>query len=105
LVVGLGLILGKMLEKLGAFKVAKLTDIQGGYSEDNLEPTNDDRDIIYITGYGFPLHRGGPMFYADTVGLPNVVAAMEKYAKGRHGKFWKPAPLLAKLAAGGKTFN
>jgi hypothetical protein len=39
------------LEKLGAFKVAKLTDIQGGYSEDNLEPTNDDRDIIYITGW------------------------------------------------------
>ncbi len=64
-----------------------------------------DIDIIYITGYGFPLHRGGPMFYADTVGLPNVVAAMEKYAKGRHGKFWKPAPLLAKLAAEGKTFN
>ena len=64
-----------------------------------------DIDIIYITGYGFPLHRGGPMFYADTVGLPNVVAAMEKYAKGRHGQFWKPAPLLAKLAAEGKTFN
>ncbi len=64
-----------------------------------------DIDIIYITGYGFPLHRGGPMFYADTVGLPKVVAAMEKYAKGRHGQFWKPAPLLAKLAAEGKTFN
>jgi 3-hydroxyacyl-CoA dehydrogenase len=64
-----------------------------------------DIDIIYITGYGFPLQRGGPMFYADTVGLPAVVAAMEKYAKGRHGEFWKPAPLLAKLAAEGKTFN
>ena len=64
-----------------------------------------DIDIIYITGYGFPLHRGGPMFYADTVGLSNVVAAMERYAKGRYGEFWKPAPLLAKLAAEGKTFN
>jgi len=64
-----------------------------------------DVDIIYLTGYGFPMHRGGPMFYADTVGLPNVVAAMEKYAGGRHGKFWKPAPLLVKLAAEGKTFN
>jgi 3-hydroxyacyl-CoA dehydrogenase len=64
-----------------------------------------DIDIIYITGYGFPLHRGGPMFYADTVGLPTVVAAMEGYAKGRYGQFWKPAPLLAKLAAEGKTFN
>jgi 3-hydroxyacyl-CoA dehydrogenase len=64
-----------------------------------------DIDIIYITGYGFPLHRGGPMFYADTVGLPNVVAAMGKYAKGRYGRFWKPAPLLAKIAGEGKTFN
>ncbi|MFH2120898.1 MAG: 3-hydroxyacyl-CoA dehydrogenase NAD-binding domain-containing protein [Pseudomonadota bacterium] len=64
-----------------------------------------DVDIIYLTGYGFPMHRGGPMFYADTVGLNQVVAAMEKYAGGRHGKFWKPAPLLVKLAAEGKTFN
>ncbi len=64
-----------------------------------------DIDIIYITGYGFPLHRGGPMFYADTMGLPNVVAAMERYGKGRYGEFWKPAPLLAKLAAEGKTFT
>jgi len=64
-----------------------------------------DVDIVYLTGYGFPMHRGGPMFYADTVGLSNVVAAMETYAKGRHGQFWKPAPLLAKLAAEGKTFN
>ena len=64
-----------------------------------------DIDMVYLTGYGFPLHRGGPMFYADTVGLLNVVAAMKKYAKGRHGEFWKPAPLLAKLAKKGKTFN
>ena len=64
-----------------------------------------DIDIIYITGYSFPLHRGGPMFTADTVGLPKVVAAMDRYAKGRHGEFWKPAPLLAKLAAEGKTFT
>jgi 3-hydroxyacyl-CoA dehydrogenase len=64
-----------------------------------------DVDIVYLTGYGFPMHRGGPMFYADTVGLSNVVAAMEKYAGGRHGEFWKPAPLLVKLAAEGKTFN
>jgi len=64
-----------------------------------------DVDIVYLTGYGFPMHRGGPMFYADTVGLSNVVAAMEKYGGGRHGEFWKPAPLLLKLAAEGKTFN
>ena len=64
-----------------------------------------DVDIIYIYGYGFPPHRGGPMWYADTVGLQNVVTAMARYAKGRHGDTWTPAPLLANLAAEGKTFN
>ncbi|MFC3106641.1 3-hydroxyacyl-CoA dehydrogenase NAD-binding domain-containing protein [Undibacterium arcticum] len=64
-----------------------------------------DIDMVYLTGYGFPLFRGGPMFYADTVGLLNVSMAMEKYAKGRNGSAWKPAPLLVKLAAEGKTFN
>jgi len=64
-----------------------------------------DIDVVYLMGYGFPLHRGGPMFYADTVGLPNVVRAMDKYAGGRYGELWKPAPLLRKLAAAGKTFT
>ena len=64
-----------------------------------------DIDMVYLTGYGFPLHRGGPMFYADTVGLFNVIMAMEKYQHGPHGEAWKPAPLLAKLAAEGKSFN
>lgn len=64
-----------------------------------------DIDMVYLTGYGFPLHRGGPMFYADTVGLSNVLAAMEKYAGGYHGDAWKPAHLLVKLAAEGKGFN
>jgi 3-hydroxyacyl-CoA dehydrogenase len=73
--------------------------------EEGIALKASDIDMVYLTGYGFPLHRGGPMFYADTVGLLNVVAAMKKYAKGRHGEFWKPAPLLAKLAKKGKTFN
>jgi 3-hydroxyacyl-CoA dehydrogenase len=66
-----------------------------------------DIDMVYMTGYGFPTYRGGLMFHADIVGLANVVAAMEKYAKSPHGDpgFWKPAPLLAKLAAEGKKFN
>ena len=64
-----------------------------------------DIDTVYLTGYGFPLYRGGPMFYADTVGLRNVLAAMQKHAKGRYGQFWKPAALLVRLAAEGKTFN
>ena len=64
-----------------------------------------DIDVVWIYGYGWPVYRGGPMFYADTVGLSNVVMAMQRYAKGRHGDAWQPAPLLARLAAEGKSFN
>ena len=66
-----------------------------------------DIDMVYLTGYGFPLHRGGPMNYADTVGLYNVVQSMKRFAQNPHDdqKFWQPAPLLAKLAAEGKTFS
>ena len=66
-----------------------------------------DIDMVYLTGYGFPLYRGGPMFYADTQGLVNVIATMKKFAANPHGDpgFWTPAPLLAKLAAEGRTFN
>jgi 3-hydroxyacyl-CoA dehydrogenase len=64
-----------------------------------------DIDMVYLTGYGFPLHRGGPMFYADTVGLPQVLAAIGQYARGANGAAWVPAPLLVKLAGEGKTFN
>jgi 3-hydroxyacyl-CoA dehydrogenase len=64
-----------------------------------------DIDMVYLTGYGFPRYRGGPMFYADTVGLKSVLASVEKYAKGYHGECWQAAPLLKKLAADGKTFS
>jgi 3-hydroxyacyl-CoA dehydrogenase len=73
--------------------------------EEGIATRASDIDMVYLTGYGFPLFRGGPMFYADTVGLPNVVMAMEKFARGPHGEAWKVAPLLARLAAEGKTFN
>ncbi|GAA4011639.1 3-hydroxyacyl-CoA dehydrogenase NAD-binding domain-containing protein [Actimicrobium antarcticum] len=73
--------------------------------EEGIAMRASDIDMVYLTGYGFPVFRGGPMFYADTVGLPNVLMTMEKLAKGRHGDAWKPAPLLVKLAAEGKTFN
>ena len=66
-----------------------------------------DIDMVYLTGYGFPLHRGGPMNYADQVGLFNVVAAMKRFAANPldDASFWTPAPLLAKLAAEGKSFS
>jgi 3-hydroxyacyl-CoA dehydrogenase len=73
--------------------------------EEGIAMRASDIDMVYLTGYGFPVYRGGPMFYADTVGLSNVVTAMEKYAKGRHGDAWTPAPLLARLAQEGKGFN
>ncbi len=73
--------------------------------EEGIALRASDIDMVYMTGYGFPVYRGGPMFYADTVGLPKVIAAMEKYAKGRHGRFWQPAPLLDKLGREGKRFN
>ena len=64
-----------------------------------------DIDMVYLTGYGFPLYRGGPMFYADTVGLKKVVETIAGFEKGRNGHFWKVAPLLKKLADEGKRFN
>ncbi|KQV61295.1 MULTISPECIES: 3-hydroxyacyl-CoA dehydrogenase NAD-binding domain-containing protein [unclassified Duganella] len=73
--------------------------------EEGIALRASDIDMVYLTGYGFPLYRGGPMFYADTVGLANVVGAIEKFARGRHGEAWKPAALLLKLAAEGKGFN
>jgi 3-hydroxyacyl-CoA dehydrogenase len=75
--------------------------------EEGIASKASDLDIVYLTGYGFPLHRGGPMCYADTVGLFNVVQAMKKFAQNPRddAEFWKPAPLLAKLAAEGKSFS
>lgn len=73
--------------------------------EEGIAMRASDIDMVYLTGYGFPVFRGGPMFYADTVGLANVLSAMDKYAKGRHGDAWKPAPLMVKLASEGKGFN
>ncbi len=73
--------------------------------EEGIAMRASDIDMVYLTGYGFPLFRGGPMCYADTVGLPNVLRAIRKYGKGHHAEAWKPAPLLEKLAAEGKTFN
>ena len=73
--------------------------------EEGIALRASDIDMVYLTGYGFPAYRGGPMFYADTVGLPKVLAAIEKFQKGYRGEVWKPAPLLVKLAREGKKFN
>jgi 3-hydroxyacyl-CoA dehydrogenase len=79
-----------------------------------------DIDVVYLNGYGFPLHRGGPMLYADTVGLPAVVRALRRFAaEPGADASWQPAPLLLPKTArpstakrpappppqDGKTFN
>jgi 3-hydroxyacyl-CoA dehydrogenase len=65
-----------------------------------------DIDVAYLNGYGFPLHRGGPMLYADIVGLGNVVRALRRFAaEPGADPSWQPAPLLVKLAEEGKSFN
>ncbi|MFI4951903.1 MAG: 3-hydroxyacyl-CoA dehydrogenase NAD-binding domain-containing protein [Burkholderiales bacterium] len=75
--------------------------------EDGIALRASDIDVVYLTGYGFPPYRGGPMRYADTVGLYRVIRAMHRFAATGRGDpaFWQPAPLLARLGAEGRTFN
>jgi len=63
-----------------------------------------DIDIVYLNGYGFPTWRGGPMFYADTVGLRNVLARIHEFEARQGSDLWSPAPLLTRLANDGRTF-
>ncbi|WP_421682724.1 3-hydroxyacyl-CoA dehydrogenase [Stutzerimonas urumqiensis] len=72
--------------------------------EEGIAQRSSDIDVIYLNGYGFPAFRGGPMFYADSVGLDQVLARIEEL-HARCGDWWKPAPLLEKLAAEGRTFS
>jgi 3-hydroxyacyl-CoA dehydrogenase len=73
--------------------------------EEGIALRASDIDMVYLTGYGFPPYRGGPMFYADTVGLDKVLDAIQRFQKGYQGAQWKPAPLLIKLAKEGRRFN
>ena len=73
--------------------------------EEGIALRASDIDMVYLTGYGFPPYRGGPMFYADTVGLDKLLAAIQKFQQGYQGAQWKPAPLLVQLAKQGRRFN
>lgn len=75
--------------------------------EEGIALRASDIDVVYLTGYGFPPFRGGPMHCADSLGLYNVARAMRRLAKNPHGdpSAWEPAPLLARLAAEGKSFS
>jgi 3-hydroxyacyl-CoA dehydrogenase len=64
-----------------------------------------DIDVVYATGYGFPITKGGPMHYANTLGLPEVLARIRAYQQGYQGGQWQPSPLLVKLAGQGASFE
>jgi 3-hydroxyacyl-CoA dehydrogenase len=63
-----------------------------------------DIDIVYTSGYGFPRYRGGPMFYADTVGLSVIVEKILEFQRTLDPQYWQPSALLVRLAREGKTF-
>jgi 3-hydroxyacyl-CoA dehydrogenase len=75
--------------------------------EDGIAQRSSDIDLVYLNGYGFPAYRGGPMFYADQVGLHEVARALTRIAAqpGVDAAIWAPAPLLTRLASQGKTFS
>jgi 3-hydroxyacyl-CoA dehydrogenase len=75
--------------------------------EEGIAQRASDIDVVYLTGYGFPVHRGGPMFHASRVGLKAVLRRMKEFAANPRAEpaFWKPAKLIVKLAADGKTFD
>ncbi len=75
--------------------------------EDGIASKASDIDMVYITGYGFPVYRGGPMHYAEEFGLFNVVQAMQRFARNPldDAAFWTPAPLIQRLVASGKSFS
>ncbi|WP_199540009.1 3-hydroxyacyl-CoA dehydrogenase NAD-binding domain-containing protein [Paraburkholderia kururiensis] len=73
--------------------------------EEGIASKASDIDMVYLTGYGFPLWRGGPMLYADTVGLYNVERAIRRYAAQPNGDAWQIAPRIVELAAQGRGFN
>jgi 3-hydroxyacyl-CoA dehydrogenase len=75
--------------------------------EEGIAQRPSDIDIVYVTGYGFPVWRGGPMCYADEVGIYGVAQRMRELARNPYGDpaFWTPAPLIQRLASAGGAFN
>jgi len=72
--------------------------------EEKIAARPSDIDVVWLYGYGWPIYRGGPMHYADSVGLKHIAERLSAYAKATNDPSLEPAPLLARLAAEGKTF-
>src|SRR5439155_15973942 len=90
-------------EEIGERTVYALINEGARILEEGIALRAGDIDIIYVYGYGFPPHRGGPMWYADTVGLKKVYEGVRQFER-EHGAMWKPAGLLQRLAEAGSTF-
>jgi 3-hydroxyacyl-CoA dehydrogenase len=82
----------------------QLVNVGAQILEEGIAQRASDIDIVYLYGYGYPRYRGGPMFHADTVGLPKVLESIRGF-HAAHGGFWKPASLLEKLVAEGGNFS
>jgi len=84
--------------------VLSLINIGAQILDEGLAYRAADIDVIWTSGYGFPRWRGGPMFYADTLGIDRVVAQIEAFAAAGGGDYWRVAPLLRALAGSGRSF-
>ena len=73
--------------------------------EDGIAQRASDIDVVYVYGYGFPKYRGGPMFYADCLGLDTVLNAISAFSQTLDSDYWTPAPLIVELAERGGAFS
>ena len=73
--------------------------------EEGIAMRASDIDVTYVYGYAFPVHRGGPMFWADLMGLPTVLEKIKGFHAAGYGDVWTPAPLIERLVAEGKSFR
>ncbi|MNI33673.1 Fatty acid oxidation complex subunit alpha [compost metagenome] len=73
--------------------------------EENIVERASDIDVVWLKGYGFPAYRGGPLCYADQIGLPAILAGLRQYEAEHGSQYWKPANLIVKLAQEGRGFH
>jgi len=73
--------------------------------DEGISQRPSDIDVVWVNGYGWPTYRGGPMFYADTVGLDKVLAKLKEFQTQDNDDFWQPSPLIERLVAEGKGFK
>ena len=81
-----------------------LVNVGANILDEGIAQRASDIDVIYAFGYGFPRYRGGPMFYADSVGLKKIYERIHEFGRKLDAQYWKPAPLLEKLALAGSSF-